>query len=67
VGEGEGSYQFGKKKRMGRGLHAGLGQMASLGPFSYFLFFFFFFSFLISFVSFAKNASNQFKPLSEIF
>jgi hypothetical protein len=53
---------------MGRGPLAGLGRMASPGPFSYFLFFFFFFCFLISFVSFAKMLqinSNHFQKNSK--
>jgi hypothetical protein len=53
---------------LGRGLVAVLGRKGSRGPISYFSFsssFPFLFSYF--FCIFCKNASNQFKPLSEIF
>jgi hypothetical protein len=59
-GREEAGYRFGFDF-LGRGSLAGLGRMASLGPFSIFIFFLlFFFCFLISFKTFAKIL--QFKP-----
>jgi hypothetical protein len=53
----------------GRGWLLHTGPKGCPGPFSYFIFFFSLFLFLFSyfFYNFCKNASNQLKPLSEIF
>jgi hypothetical protein len=55
--------------QVGHGPLAGLGRMASPGPYFLIFFSFLLFLFLFSYFSYiiCKNASNQFKPLSEIF
>jgi hypothetical protein len=62
------AYPFGSEAVLGRG---GFNGWADLVPLALFFLFYFFFLFLFSDFHFfhiiCKNASNQFKPLLEIF